>query len=574
MMRFVDHAWMVPGAVLLAAMAMLLVRAGAARRLARLARYGSDAAIARLAPSGATTPARARAWRLGLAALCLGIAVAGPRWGRSEQTLQVEGVDVAIALDLSLSMMADDERPSRLERMKQEVRRLRASSPGDRLALIGFAGRSYILSPLTADDGAIDLFLDNLSPSIVGQAGSAMAPPIQQGIDLLLASRGDADRALVLMSDGEAFDDHAEALAAAAKAREAGIHMITVGFGTPGGSTISVAGPNGPTTKRDEVGEEVITRYDATLLTALAGAAGGEFVPAEATDKGNRIRRVLSGLEASTREEALRLSRPVRFHWFAGLAFALLLLDAFFADGGKWPRWLRLRRAGTGGNATAASVGWLLVIGVATGVAVGAAPRAAAAQAPSLRDALAAQRDGRTADAIRLYRGVIADGDRRPLVLYNLGTALLAADSLDGAVDALERSLFTTDAALRTRARYNLGLAYLKRGLRLDGDARSAALTHARRAFRTVLLETPGDPDAQWNYELALRAPRGGGGGGGANNPQPQGGAAPPQQQTQGPMSKQQAEALLDAAAREERETQARRQRGNTPLRSAGQKDW
>lgn len=574
MMRAFDYAWMVPGAAVLALLAVGLVRAGAARRRARLARYGTEAAVARLAPEGAATPARARAWRLGLAALSLGVAVAGPRWGRSEQTLQVEGVDVAIAMDLSLSMLADDERPTRLERLKQEVRRLRASSPGDRFALIGFAGRSYILSPLTADDGAIDLFLDNLSPSIVGQAGSAIAPPIQQGIDLLLASRGDADRALVLMSDGEAFDDHAEALAAATKAREAGIHMITVGFGTLSGSAIPMAGPSGPTTKRDEAGEVVITQYDETLLSALAKAAGGEFVPAEATDKGNRIRRVLSGLEASTREEALRLSRPVRYHWFAGLAFALLLLDAFLADGGRWPRRLRLRRTSAGADASAASVMLMLMLMLLLGLASVAAPDVAAAQAPSLRDALTAQRDGRTADAIRLYRGVIADGDRRPIVLYNLGTALLAADSLDGAVDALERSLFTTDASLRTRARYNLGVAYLKRGLRLDGDARSAALTNARRAFRTVLLETPGDPDAQWNYELALRAPRGGGGGGGSNTPQPQGGAAPPQQPTQGPMSKQQAEALLDAAAREERETQARRQRGNTPLRSAGQKDW
>lgn len=562
MTRLFDHAWMLPGALLLAVVAVLLIRAGAARRLARLARYGTEAAIARLAPSDAAAPPRARAWRLGLAALFLGIAVAGPRWGRSEQTLEVEGVDVAIAMDLSLSMLAADERPSRLERMKQEVRRLRASSPGDRFALIGFAGRSYILSPLTSDDGAIDLFLDNLSPSIVGQAGSAMAPPLRQGIDLLLASRGDADRALVVMSDGEAFDDHAEALELAGEAREAGIHLVTVGFGTPGGSAIPIAGPTGPSTKRDENGGVVITRYDATLLAALAEAGRGEFIPAEATDKGNRIRRVLSGLEASTREESLRLSRPLRFHWFALVAFALLLLDAFFADGGRWPRWLRLRRPGA-----APTLGAL--------IAIGAIAQPAVAQSPSLKDALAAQRDGRTADAVRQYRGVIAGGDRRPLVLYNLGTALLAADSLDGAVDALERSLFTTDAELRTRARYNLGLAYLRRGLRLDGDARNAALSNARRAFRTVLLEKPGDADAQWNYELALRAPSGGGGGGGGSGPpRQQGGSTPPHQPSQGPMSRQQAEALLDAAAREERETQARRQRGNTPTRSAGQRDW
>lgn len=556
-LRFVDYPWMAFAALGVALLAFVLVLAGHARRRQRLTRFGSAEAIARLAPSDAAMPPRARAWRLAFAALSLAIAIAGPRWGRSEQTLEVEGVDVAIALDLSLSMMAEDERPSRLERMKQEVRRLRASSPGDRYALIGFAGRSYILSPLTSDDGAIDLFLDNLSPSIVGQAGSAMAPPLRQGIDLLLASRGDADRALVVMSDGEAFDDHQEALTLATEAKAAGLHLITVGFGTAAGSTIPVNGPSGRDVKHDELGEVVQTRYDPTLLAALATAAGGEFIAAEATDKGNRIRRALAGLETASREEAMRLSRPARYHWFALLALALLLVDAWFADGGRLPRWLRRRSA-----ASTAILGVLLALGA----------RDLRAQ-PALSDALRAQRDGRTAESIRQYRAILADGDKRPVVMYNLGTALLAADSLDGAVEALERALFTPNEELRTRARYNLGLAYLKRGLKLDGEARSVALQSARRAFRTVLLERPGNPDAQWNYELALRAPSGGGGGS-SNNPQNQSPLPQPTPSQQSAMSKQQAEALLDAAAREERETQARRQRGNTPLRSAGQKDW
>jgi Ca-activated chloride channel family protein len=558
MMRFVDYRWMALAALAIGLLAFVLVLAGHARRRKRLARFGTAEAIARLAPADAATPPRARAWRLALTALCLAIAIAGPRWGRSEQTLEVEGVDVAIALDLSLSMMAEDERPSRLERMKQEVRRLRASSPGDRFALIGFAGRSYILSPLTSDDGAIDLFLDNLSPSIVGQAGSAMAPPLRQGIDLLLASRGDADRALVIMSDGEAFDDHEEALTLAAEVKEAGLHLITVGFGTVTGGTIPVNAPNGRDVKRDESGEVVQTVYDPTLLEALATAAGGEFIAAEATDKGNRIRRALAGLETASREEALRQNRPAQYHWFALVALVLLLLDAWFADGGRLPRWLRRRSP-----VAPATIAALLML----------APQELHAQA-SLEEALRAQRDGRTAEAIRQYRGILGDGDKRPVVMYNLGTALLAADSLDGAVEALERALFTTNEEMRTRARYNLGLAYLKRGLRLEGDARSAALQSARRAFRTVLLERPGNPEAQWNYELALRAPTGGGGGGSSNNQQNQSQSPAPTPQQQGAMSKQQAEALLDAAAREERETQARRQRGNTPVRSAGQKDW
>ena len=91
------------------------------------------------------------------------------------------GVDLVLAVDASLSMLATDERPNRLERVKQEIRRLRALSPGDRVGLLAFAGRSYVLSPITVDGGALDLFLDNLDPSVVGQAGSSLAQTITQG---------------------------------------------------------------------------------------------------------------------------------------------------------------------------------------------------------------------------------------------------------------------------------------------------------------------------------------------------------------------------------------------------------
>jgi Ca-activated chloride channel homolog len=574
-----DHPWCLVGALGVALSAAGLILAGHARRRARLARYGSPEAIARLAPPDAARRPTGRALRLAVAALALGVAIAGPRWGESASVFEVDGVDVVIALDASLSMLAEDERPNRLERMKQEVRRLRASSPGDRVALLAFAGRSYILAPLTADDGALELFLDNLDPSIVGQAGSSIALPMRQGLDLLLASRGDADRAIVLMSDGEAFDDRDEAIKAAAALKDNGVLLVTVGFGTPGGATIPMPGTGGAEVKRDENGEIVITKADNDLLKALAEAASGAFIPSDATDKGNRVRLALADLETASRAESTRLNRPVRYQWFALVALVLLLVDAWGADGARWPKWLRLPRfprrsvrpvgngvgtgAGTRAVRRAGGVARLLFLGLCF------APAMLSAQEVTLERALEEHRAGRLIPAIRAYRAVVAGGDRRPVVLYDLGTALLAADSLDAAIETLERATFAGDSELRTRARYNLGLAYLKRGLRLDGDDRTAALQGARRAFRNVLLERPGDRDAQWNYELALRTPTGGGGGGGGGPPPPT--PTPPQPNT--PMSQQQAEALLDAAAREERETQARRQRGNQPA-AAGRRDW
>ena len=557
-MATIDHPWMLVVALGLGVVAAITVLAGHARRRARLARFGAPEAIARLAPAGSSRQPRWRALRLGAATLLLAVAVAGPRWGESEAIIESDGIDIAIALDVSLSMLAEDERPNRLERMKQEVRRMRASAPGDRVALIAFAGRSYLLTPLTSDDGALELFLENLDPSLVGQPGSSLAPPLRQGIDLLLASTGGADRALVVMSDGEAFDDQDAALLIAAEAAREGIHVVTVGFGTADGAPIPLPETGGAEVKRDSEGRIVVTRYDADLLRAVATAADGEFVPAEATDKGTRVRRTLADLEAVRREERLRQTRPPRFAWFAAVAVLLLLHDAWRADGGR----LSWRRSGER-RVRAAPIAALIA-----GVSLLSAP-ALTAQATA-ESALEHHRAGRLLPAIRDYRAAIAAGDRRAMVLYDLGSALLAADSLDAAIEALERATYLPDAEVRRRARYNLGLAYLKRGLRLDGESQGTALEQARSHFRTLLLETPGDRDAQWNYELALRTPTGGGGGSSPPPPGRQGPPPPPREQ----MNRQQAEALLDAAAREERETQARRQRGERQTRVPGTRDW
>lgn len=578
MTRWVDVPMLLLLVPVALGLALLAVLGGHARRLARLARFGTPTALRRLGPPGIAKRPRGRAWRLGVAAVALATALAGPRWGEGSALIDSEGIDVALALDVSLSMLAEDERPSRLERMKQEVRRFRAIAPGDRVALIAFAGRSYILAPLTSDDGALELFLDNLDPTIVGSAGSALAPPLRQGLDLLTVSQGGADRALIIMSDGEAFDDRAEAIAIAQEARDVGVHVVTVGFGTAGGAPIPLLESGGTDVKRDQDGAVVVTRYEEALLREVAEAAAGTFIPAEATDKGTRMRRALADLESASREEQQRLSRPLRYQWLVALGAMLLLLDAWLVDGGRLRRRVTFRRRASdivrhSPSPTTTSAA-LVLLAVALAAATLTIPARALAQRDPLGDAIEHHREGRLLPAIRSYRRVVADGDRRPIVLYDLGTALLAADSLDAAIDALERAAFATDPAVRTRALYNLGTAYLKRGLRTEGEPRTTALRNARRALRNVLLERPGDRDAQWNYELALRTPERGGGGGGGTPPPQQPSSAPRPQGQQGQMSRQQAEALLEAAAREERETQARRQRGNRTQRVAGERDW
>ncbi len=550
-----DLPWVAIAAIVLSLLSALTFRVWHRRRIARLAQLGAEAAIERLAPAGVRRAPVARAVRVSAALGLATLAYAGPRWGTGTNVVRTQGIDVVLAMDASLSMLAQDERPSRLERMKQDVRRFRASAPGDRVALLAFAGRSYILSPLTTDDGAIELFLDNLDPSIVGQAGTAMAPTIVQGVDLLRAAHGAAGRALVILSDGEAFDDRSETLAAARSAHDAQIAVVTVGFGTEGGATIPVRSGATVTEKRDAQGQTVVTKYEPALLRDVAAASGGEFIPAAATDKGARIHQALARLDAKQRDVAEGLSRPLRTSWFLLPAILLLLLDSWFADGGSFAIVRRRLRF----------VAPLFLLAALSGTAH-------AQKAPDPLDLFKA---GQFDRAAQRWKEQLAGGDKHPSTLYNLGTAMLAADSLDAAAEVLERAATAPDATLRQRALYNLGLAQLKRGMRQSAqDPR--AFASAVNAYRSLLRQVPGDSDAKWNYELALKLQKQQKGGGGSNNEN----NSPPQQQQRNQadenkqMSRQQAQQLLAAASREEKDTQARKQRGSKQDRPPGGKEW
>jgi len=561
-----DYPYLLVLAVVLPVLAVWVLRHSYRQRRRRLERLGNMEVVSRLIPPNTLTPPGWRMTRLGLASCLVGVAVSGPRWGEQPNVVRSSGIDMVLALDASLSMMAQDERPSRLEKMKEEVRRLRALSPGDRVALLAFAGRSYVLSPFTVDEGALDLYIDNLDPSVVGQAGSSLARAIRQGVDLATLTNSGADRALVVMSDGEAFEPIDDVVTEAKRAAQQGISLVTVGFGTTQGTTIPIKNPDGTTTlKKDENGNTVVTQYHPEYLKAAADAAGGTFIPAEATDKAARIKSALANLRSKSRATLGAESKVPRYQWFLFPAFLLLLADTALIE--RRGRRSRSRAA----SATAAAAAVLAMVSLN-----GCVPLSRTQQAVSAYDAR------QYSQSASLFRDAITAGDNKPETLYDFGTALVAADSNQSAQEALGKLTDSKNDELRFRTLFNLGLAHLKPGLAAPaaGNAGGAGqengeLDSALAVYKKALLMRPNDLEAKWNYELALRKKQqnggggGGGGGGGASNksqgqsPQPQGG-----------LGQQQADQILGSAAREERDVQAKRNKLNRIEPPPGGKDW
>ncbi len=574
-MAYFDDPWMLAATPALVLVVVSLIVLSYRRRARRLARLGASMLVRRLLPPLLDRSPWRRVVLLGLATAGSGVEFAGPRWGTERTIERGTGVDIVLVMDASLSMLATDEHPSRLESMKEETRRLLALSGGDRFGLIAFAGRSYILTPLTVDQGALDLYLDNLDPSVVGEAGTSMSRAISQGTDLLLATPTTSDRALVVMSDGESFEPVADVAAASARAADSGIAVIAVGFGTSAGTTIPIRTPQGITQKRDQRGQVVVTHYMPDMLRAVAQSARGTFIDAGATDKAARIRRALATLRREGRATPTGRDRKPRFQLFLIPALLLVLVDTLLAE-------RRPRRPGPSvRHATRAAAALLLAGalvfpsalhaegggGVGGGIGKG-----------STGDQLF--KAGRFKEAAAAYEQALREGGPSPRLEYNLGTALLAAGQREDATAALEHAAQTAqDLDLRYRALFNLGLSYLRRAQQSKGGDATQAYASALDTYKKALRLRPEELDAKWNYELANRNRKGGGGGGGGGGasgrpqPNPSTAAKHAPNPTAG-LDRQQAEQILNSAARDEREVQARKQRENQPTPPPGGKDW
>lgn len=323
---------------------------GYARRRRRVARLlGDTGLVARLGAGDLRRFPTRRLILVALAAASLGIAAAGPRWGTEVVETRSRALNVVLALDVSKSMLARDATPNRLERARLLARRLLRELRGDRIGLVIFAGRAYIVSPLTVDHGALQLYVDALDPENVSRGGSSLAAAITQASDL---ARGEqptgSDRAVVLVTDGEALEDEEGVLQAAARAARAGVVVHTVGIGTADGAPVPEREPETGRVlgyKRGPEGEVVISRRNDRLLERIAEATGGRFVRLDQARATDRLLAELRGMERVSARSGKRLQERERFAWFVALALALLSADTALA---RRPRRGRARTRETG----------------------------------------------------------------------------------------------------------------------------------------------------------------------------------------------------------------------------------
>ncbi len=281
-----------------------------------------------LAPYKSTA---ALAWKTILYTLVivlLTLALVNPRIGTQIEKIKVQGSDVVFALDVSLSMKAEDVAPDRLEKAKQIISRTIDRLGGDRVGIIAYADSAYPLLPITSDYSAAKMFLATADPSMVSSQGTSI------GDAIALSWRYFDDptvknKLLVILSDGEDHREDLNAVDVAKASAEKGLRIYTVGIGTPEGGPIPLR-ENGVVTgyKKDIEGNVVVTKADPQMLSEIAQATSGDYMDGTSTEAVvDRITDLLGKGPKNDYGETEIVQYKDRYQWFAGAALLLLVLD-------------------------------------------------------------------------------------------------------------------------------------------------------------------------------------------------------------------------------------------------------
>ena len=478
---------------------------------------------------------------LGLAAL--GVAAAGPQWGVETVPDPPVRQHVVFALDVSRSMLAEDAAPSRLERAKLAVRQLLGGLPAAEAGLVVFAGEASLAVPLTRDHAALELYLGTVGPDWISDPSTDLTNAVGVALDAFGPGPGRGE-AIVLLTDGE--DQTGGVEAAVSSARERGVQVDAIGIGTEAGARI----PFGGGFLTDQ-GAEVVTRLEPEPLRELASATEGAYVELAggAGDVGPILAR-LRGLDAGPSDGAPGERKADRYRWPLALAVLCIAGEA----------WLRLRDRRRAPRLDPALAGLATLLVLAMG------------QADSPRDLY---ESGRYREALLAWRAAdrsaeadATDAYGRASAAYRLGEFREAAASW--AVSA--RTAGSRDR--QAEAWYNAGNGRYRIAEQADAARPEDAIRFwdsAVEAYRQALLRDSDDRDTKHNLELALRkreeAGGGGGGAGGGGGGEGSGGGGggrgvqPPSTGGEGggqPLTRAQAERLLDALAAQEREALAR----------------
>lgn len=254
------------------------------------------------------------------------VALLGPSFGDASREIKTVGKDIFFCIDLSQSMNAFDVQPTRLEKVKFELKNIVEAFNSDRIGLIMFSSEAFMQCPLTYDNNALNLFIQTLNTGLVPNYGTDFGPPLVMALDKLTADDSvitqSKSKVVILISDGEDFGEKTDEVADDLESE--GIKLFTLGVGTDVGSQILTR--NG--FKKDRQGQEVVTKLNSRSLEDLADKTDGEYF--EINESRNDVERLITAInriEGEVRDAKQVDATQNRYYYFLGLALLLMIFD-------------------------------------------------------------------------------------------------------------------------------------------------------------------------------------------------------------------------------------------------------
>ena len=204
--------------------------------------------------------------------LSLIVAIAGVKTGVSVKPVERKGVDVIFCIDVSLSMDAQDIKPSRIDKVKFEMSKIVNSLKGDRIGIVVFSGSNFLYLPLTMDYDASKLFIKSIDTSMISSRGTDIPNAIKTSVEAL-GNDETKQQIIFLFSDGE---DHSNnTLENIAYLIEDKIDLHVIGVGSTKGSLIPINDKENSFIK-DSDGELVISKINSDFLRQIAQMNNGK----------------------------------------------------------------------------------------------------------------------------------------------------------------------------------------------------------------------------------------------------------------------------------------------------------
>lgn len=254
------------------------------------------------------------------------IALLGPSFGETSREIKSVGKDLFICVDLSQSMNAFDIQPTRLERVKFELKNIVEAFSSDRIGLIMFSNEAFMQCPLTYDNNALNIFIQSLNTDLVPNTGTDFGPPLKMALKKLQDEESgpakQKSKIIILISDGEDFGEETDQIAD--EIENSGLKLFTLGVGTDKGSKILLNRGY----KKDKSGNEVVSKINPTSLKKLAADTGGKYF--EINDNKNDVERLINSINQI--EGELRDAKKVdvkanKYYYFLAIALFLMFLD-------------------------------------------------------------------------------------------------------------------------------------------------------------------------------------------------------------------------------------------------------